>query len=152
MAASNAVRKDSLRMTTPQSGRANYHKGGSQFYKELLALLDKLENAGRHVTYREAVVQGMELQDSFTGRLKHGTYVPTLDRLVKLSEYLGVPPTYFSDYIVRFARQECEDPIVLEIFRTMADLPPKSRDLVKRAILDYTKGVIGRLKSKGKAK
>jgi hypothetical protein len=133
------------KMSRAKGGRTNYRRGGSRFYRELLGVLDRLErDQGRKITYRQAVVEGMELQDSFTGRLKHATYIPTLDRFQMLAKYLEVPPTTFSDYAIRFARQELEKPTVLAIFEALAKLPERQLDKAEKELRAYAERLAGR--------
>lgn len=98
--------------------------------------LEAAQNNGKDVNYRQSVL-AMGLTDSFCGKIKHGEYVPTKERLEQLSEYLGIKPESFNAYVKRFAMEQIEDHDIFETFRVLATLNHPKQTMLKKAIKNY---------------
>jgi hypothetical protein len=111
------------------------------FYNELHRVLKAVNGRhpnGEQVSYRRAVVEGLGLRDSFTSKIKDGTYRPTLDRLISLSALLNVPPTTFDAYVKRWGHEQVDnDPAMLMLLRELARQEPRTQILLMQGIRNH---------------
>lgn len=116
----------------------------SQFYSELMSAIDRAVANGREVNYRQSVL-AMGLNDTYCGKIKHGTYVPSKDRLHQLARYLGVQPTEFTAFIKRYADERLDlktpDNDIFATFRAIASLPEPGQKLLTKALRNYAERV-----------
>lgn len=124
---------------------------GSPSYQQILHVLNQVNEKRTRlgepaVSFRQAV-HAMGLKDPFTGKIKSGVYVPTLERLEALAEFLGVEPTVFDTYVKRYADRVIREDGMLETFRKMASLKrPKQQEILREAIEHYVDDVISQMK------
>lgn len=125
---------------------------GSPSYQQILHVLNQVNEertqAGEPpVSFRQAV-HAMGLKDPFTGKIKSGVYVPTLERLEALSQFLGVEPTVFDTYVKRYADKIIREDGMLETFRKMASLRPKQQEFLRGAIEEYVSDIFHQMDKK----
>lgn len=120
---------------------------GSETYREILEAINE-ENERNAVadepavSLRLAVMKGLGLRDAYIGKLKAGDYVPSMERFAALAEYLNTTPDRFTGYVRKYILSQVEDPVVLELFRTILSYQePKNQNLLKAALLAYAKRV-----------
>lgn len=123
----------------------------SPFYKELVAIMSESNRARPdedRVSFRRAVMEGLGLRDSFTGKIRSGTYKPTIDRIRNLATLLKVRPSRFDEYVRRYAREQIDtDPNLLEVFRKLSDLDPRIAESLTAGINDYVTKVLTKARS-----
>lgn len=114
---------------------------GSPMYQQILRVLnlvneDRATKGQPRVTFRQAV-QSMGLKDPFTGKIKSGVYVPTLERLEMLAAFLDVHPTIFDVYVKRYADKVIREGALLEFFRQLAALNTDQQKVMISAVEHY---------------
>jgi len=137
-----------------QAAREYNEEVGSPMYQQILRVLNLVneERARREearVTFRQAV-QAMGLKDPFTGKIKSGVYVPTLERLEMLADFLGVHPTVFDVYVKRYADKVIREDGLLEMFRNLATLNREQQEVLMADLDDYTSGVVDKYRAQSR--
>jgi hypothetical protein len=116
------------------------------FFDELKDVL-VVENARRgkteQISFRKAIVEGMGLPDSFASKMKSGQYKPTLERLITLSNFLGVHPSRFPSNSRRMAIQAVtEDERFIRLFVLLSSQTPKVYNILVDGILAFAEKML----------
>lgn len=125
------------------------------FYGELHRILkeaNRRRSYNEQISYRKAVVEGLGLRDSFTSKIKDGSYKPTIDRLHNLADLLGVAPTVFDSYVRRWGHEQVDgDEDFLEILRTVASQSESVQILLRRGMKAYLTNALDASRTKSLA-
>jgi hypothetical protein len=120
------------------------------FREQLLTLLDEL-NANRPtqtVTLEDCVREGLGLHEVYATKIRRENYVPAYNRIATMAAFLRVPPTTFDAYVQQYAQRSVgdnhwwenetvdADPVIFEIFRILAEQPPRKQEYLKGVLLD----------------
>lgn len=120
----------------------------SQFYRELVEQVEHINRTHPEskMSLRKAILNGLNLSDPFTGKIRTGRYRPTLERLKNLAEYLGVPPTTFTVYTERVVEDmlESQNPHFLELAKVIAEQPKHVSDILMAGLAKQARAAVDR--------
>jgi hypothetical protein len=122
------------------------------FYEELKAVLAEVNanrRADEQISLRQAVVKGLGLYDSYSTKIKDGTYTPVKDKLESLAAYLEIHPSRFDLYVRRWIQAEAlTNPEFIRFGRMLAryDHKPSVVNLLLRAATTFLTGRLGGIK------
>jgi len=126
------------------------------FREQLLTLVEQwnADHPLRILTLEDCVREGLGLHDVYAGKILREAYVPAYNRIARLATFLRVSPTVFDAYVQQYAQRAVgdnhwwenetvdADPVVLEIFRIVAEQPPRTQEYLKRVMLDAVRAAL----------
>jgi hypothetical protein len=126
------------------------------FREQLLTLLEQwnADHPLRPLKLEDCVREGLGLHEVYAGKILREAYVPAYHRIAQLAAFLRVTPTVFDAYVQQYAQRAVgdnhwwenetvdADPQVLEVFRIIAEQPPRTQEYLKRVMLEAVRAAL----------
>lgn len=124
--------------------RGEVHDAASRFFRELeQQLVEYNRRTGRtipprgkafgpkvQVSMSRLIGEALEIKapDTAVAKMKQGIYTPSNEKIELIAKKLRIPPTTFTDYVVRHIQEEAKhDPDIMNMFRVLSGMGRQER-------------------------